>query len=224
MEGEQAAPRPTRPPGVVEEQRLIVLIGLPGCGKSHIASLLSAAGYARVSQDELGSRQRCLDAAASALRSGASPVVDRCNHDRVGRSHWVRLAARAGVAAVAVELTPPLQVCVARACARTDHPTLKPCEAEGVVRRFAAEFQAADESEGFTRVIRAATDEDAERAVGVLGAAGVLAVEVLLDQDLVSPNRCSVKNASTAAVASSRSAAMITPLPAARPSALSTTG
>ena len=155
-----------------QQQRLICLVGLPGSGKSHFASLLSAGGYIRVCQDELGSsRQRCVEAAARALRAGDSPVIDRCNYDAGQRALWARLAAEAGVPAVALELTPPVQVCVSRAAARVAHPTLRPEAAEAVIRRFAAEFQATHEGEGFARVLRLTGDEDADGAVALVGPA-----------------------------------------------------
>jgi len=167
MEKKQPAP----PPNASPNQCLIVLVGLPGAGKSRVCEALALLGYTPVCQDTLRTRQRCISAAADALRAGGSPVIDRCNFDRLQRATWLGIAAQAGVPAVAVELAPPLPVCVARAVGRVGHPTLKPAEAEGVVRRIAAQFQAPAEREGFARVIRAATDEDADRVGSVLGAA-----------------------------------------------------
>eukprot|EP01048_Picozoa_sp_COSAG05_P026299 COSAG05_NODE_7103_length_855_cov_1.582011_1_plen_65_part_10 len=62
--------------------QVIVLAGLPGSGKSTFAAALieqgSAAGqFARVCQDVLKTKKKCESAAADALASGISPVIDR---------------------------------------------------------------------------------------------------------------------------------------------------
>ena len=58
--------------------RLVVLVGLPGCGKSWLAARRFApAGWDVVSQDQLGSRRRCEAAASAALLAGVCPVPPR---------------------------------------------------------------------------------------------------------------------------------------------------
>ena len=83
------------------------------------------------------------------------------------------MAASAGVPALAVELLPPLDICEARAAARTEHPTVGPgAEALTVVRRMAADFVPVGIGEGFAGVLRAVSDADAAALAARLGQAG----------------------------------------------------
>jgi predicted kinase len=97
-----------------------VLIGAPGSGKSSLADLLSPS-FVRISQDALGNRLKCEDAALAALHSGVSVVIDRCNFDANQRSTWLSLARRCSARAVAVQLQAPLDVCLQRVAARRCH-------------------------------------------------------------------------------------------------------
>jgi len=145
-------------------------VGIPGSGKTRAALALEAAGFVRVNQDELGNRKKCEAAVVAALRRGRSVVVDRCNADVAQRLTWATLANAARVRAVALELTPPLELCLERAAAREGHPTLSSEEAPGVVRKFAADFVAVDRRrEGFSAVLRASADADADAVVVALG-------------------------------------------------------
>jgi predicted kinase/endonuclease/exonuclease/phosphatase family metal-dependent hydrolase len=99
---------------------VFVLIGAPGSGKTTLAALLSPA-FARISQDELGSREKCQDAAEAALQSGVSVVIDRCNFDAHQRATWLTIAGRFSARAIAVQLDVPVSVCCQRVAARRCH-------------------------------------------------------------------------------------------------------
>jgi predicted kinase len=90
---------------------LVVLVGIPGSGKStfsralttaatdpHVATALKSSSgsvqgraWCRVSQDILGSRQRCIRRAEAALGQGEHLLIDRCNFDASQRAHWLQL-------------------------------------------------------------------------------------------------------------------------------------
>jgi predicted kinase len=192
---------PVAPPPVPSRQlTVIVLVGMPGCGKStfchaleqHLLSPMggedataAAAGGGdpprnipvpapvRVSQDELGSRGRCLSLGAAALRAGRSVVIDRCNFDRAQRAHWVKLAAQHRAVAVALFLHVPAAVCKRRVMARVGHPTLGPsAESLRVIDRFGKMLVPPVESEGFAFVVQARDQPPSSlpRAAAVLAA------------------------------------------------------
>jgi predicted kinase len=114
------APEPRAP-----RQVLLVLVGLPGSGKTTAALQMAnwepPGSWVRVSQDQLRSRARCLRLAASALGAGSSVVVDRTNLTAEQRALWVTLAAEHRVPCHCVEFLVSLEVCAERAAQRSEH-------------------------------------------------------------------------------------------------------
>jgi AAA domain len=136
--------------------RLVMCVGIPGSGKSTFSALLVAAGWVSVNQDTLGTRQKCEAAARKALIQGHDVVVDRCNTTREQRAHWIKIATVRGCAIGCVVFRPPVEVCVQRALARTDHPSLKAgMSGPGIptiVRAHAANFVYPVENEGIRKL------------------------------------------------------------------------
>jgi predicted kinase len=73
----------------------------------------------------------------AALAAGCEVVVDRCNFDQSQRSTWIRLAGRFGARVLGLQLMPPIEECIRRAEARTDHPTLSGPVVGSVIQRYA---------------------------------------------------------------------------------------
>lgn len=81
-------------------QELVLFCGPPGAGKSTFyRRYLQRLGYARVNQDALKTRAKCMKAAADHLGEGAPVAVDNTNPDEAGRREWVELARKHGVPA-----------------------------------------------------------------------------------------------------------------------------
>ena len=97
------------------EQRLLVLVGLPGSGKTSVAEALERANWVVVSEEEAegggagssaaagdsdreeeAGRRRVDNAVLNALLVGRSVIVDRVNQGRVERRRWLDLAPEAG--------------------------------------------------------------------------------------------------------------------------------
>jgi aryl-alcohol dehydrogenase-like predicted oxidoreductase len=99
----RAAPRRARP---VEDADVVVVMGIPGAGKSRIAEEHVARGYLRLNRDERGGSLRQLaEALDEALSSGAQRVVlDNTYLTRASRSYVLETAARYGVPARCVWL------------------------------------------------------------------------------------------------------------------------
>lgn len=142
--------------------RVLVLVGLPGSGKSTFAHQLESVGWARVSQDDLGSRQRCEAKTVEYLVNGRNVVIDRCNFNGNQRKNWVDYATVRGCQVGVVVFATPLQSCIERVEERTHHPTLQAKDGKRVVYEMAEGFVFPEQSEGFTfcRVVTEQVDFD----------------------------------------------------------------
>lgn len=148
-----------------QQSRILLLVGLPGSGKSTAADCLCRVlpwMYVRVNQDELGSRQACLRSTEQALLEGKCPVIDRCNISRSQRQHFF-LADVVAVDCVVLRVA-SAETCARRCKARPDHPTLDHQSVDRVLSIMTSEWQEPHLSEGF-RSVRTATDEASLQAV-----------------------------------------------------------
>lgn len=115
---------------------MIMLMGLPGSGKSTIAMQLEQMQpykFVRINQDELGSRGACLEKARKALRKEQHRrrncvIIDRCNINEQQRIPFLSLAQEMGDIPVDLIILNHVskETCLHRCQQRIDHPTL-PC-------------------------------------------------------------------------------------------------
>jgi predicted kinase len=89
---------------------VVVVMGIPGAGKSRIADELATRGYVRLNRDQRGGSLRELaDALDQQLASGAERIVlDNTHLTRASRSYVIDAARRRGVAARCVWIDTPL--------------------------------------------------------------------------------------------------------------------
>lgn len=74
---------------------VIMLVGLPGSGKSTFAKALETAAphkYVRINQDTLGNRKKCEALMRNALRNHKCPIIDRCNFNEQQRDYFYQIA------------------------------------------------------------------------------------------------------------------------------------
>jgi len=137
-----------------DQRELLVLCGLPGSGKTTMAVALAAAGWTRVNQDEVGSRNKCKDMVIDAFKHNKKVVVDRCNFDVNQRKSWLEIAREFNVTNInCVHIDTPNGICKVRVVNRQDHPTVKPVEGSKIiVDKFANMFVLPNVSEGFKTV------------------------------------------------------------------------
>ncbi|KAG8931749.1 hypothetical protein FRC02_002207 [Tulasnella sp. 418] len=105
---------------------LVVLVGLPGSGKSWFSSAILARSphstWRVVSQDEAGSRSSC---ETDIGRRGTGKVIlDRCNPTASDRKQWLSLASTWAQHPICIIFDYSVDLCIARAQQRVDHPTL----------------------------------------------------------------------------------------------------
>lgn len=101
--------RPEIPPRR-SDREVVLVMGIPGAGKTRVAEEYVARGYLRLNRDERGGSLRELSEALDAeLGSGARRVVlDSTYLTRAARSHVIEAATRYGVHARCVWLDTPL--------------------------------------------------------------------------------------------------------------------
>jgi aryl-alcohol dehydrogenase-like predicted oxidoreductase len=103
-------PRPVAANAPAVDADVLLVMGVPGAGKSRHAEEFVARGYARLNRDERGGSLRHLgDALGEALASGERRIVlDNTYLTRAARSHLIEQAARHGVAVRCVWIDTPL--------------------------------------------------------------------------------------------------------------------
>ncbi|XP_061395113.1 uncharacterized protein F21D5.5 [Musca vetustissima] len=78
-----------------DQCEMIIMVGLPGSGKSHFCKkTLAPLGYTIANADTVGSVQACLKICENALMSSTSCVVDNTNVDMESRKRFVELAKK----------------------------------------------------------------------------------------------------------------------------------
>ncbi len=102
--------RPGRPNPITDDGEVVLVMGVPGAGKSLVAHEYTDRGYVRLNRDERGGTLRELaDALETGLSSGVRRIVlDNTYLTRAARSHVIETANRHGVLARCVWLDTPL--------------------------------------------------------------------------------------------------------------------
>ena len=106
----RASPGPPARRRAPSDGDVVLVMGIPGAGKSRVAEEYVARGYVRLNRDERGGTLRELAAALDEeLSSGARRVVlDNTYLTRAARSYVLDVASRHGIAARCVWLDTPL--------------------------------------------------------------------------------------------------------------------
>ncbi|CAD0092249.1 unnamed protein product [Aureobasidium vineae] len=163
-----------------ESPSLIVCCGIPGSGKSTFASKLATLGYTIISQDELGSKSACLNALSNALENEQRIILDRCNPYVDDREQWLAHAFHPNDA-LCVHFAVEPEVCVRRADARTNHPTIAPGRAKRIVHSFVKTFVPPTRKERFACIARVSSSGAASELLLELG----VSEEDLIQADVV---------------------------------------
>jgi aryl-alcohol dehydrogenase-like predicted oxidoreductase/predicted kinase len=99
--------QPSRPP---DDAEVVVIMGIPGAGKSRVADGYAARGYVRLNRDERGGGLRELaEALEQELSSGVRRIVlDNTYLSRAARSYVIEAAARHRIPTKCLWLSTPL--------------------------------------------------------------------------------------------------------------------
>ncbi|EAU92461.1 ATP dependent DNA ligase [Coprinopsis cinerea okayama7 len=152
-----------------EDFDLVMLVGLPGSGKTWVSKSLVARnpnGWQRISQDDSGSRSFC------ETEIGRKPkgrvLLDRCNMSAADRKAWLDLASNWCTNPVCVWFDYDRELCLARAQLRADHPTLPPGNrVRNAVDQMSKIFERPTVEEGFKAVLIVRSFTAARELVGL---------------------------------------------------------
>lgn len=162
---------------------MVLLVGLPGSGKSTFAQALEGAmpyKFCRINQDQLKTRANCevrlkqvldgkwvpaiVDGDASTASSSLPslppvlcPIIDRCNFDGPQRSTWYNIAAVHKVHVDVIVLDRRCRSCIRRIQRRVNHETLQASDAARVVDCVHKQWRLPTSDKGEARNYRSCT-------------------------------------------------------------------
>jgi len=157
-----------------DDQMIVLLCGIAGSGKSTYAKRFIGnlqpeyrKKWAVSNQDTLGSRQKVLSHARTALRAKKSVIIDRCNFDVEQRVHWVSLAQEYNITTLLCLVMPNYRdswLCAARAEERgnSDGGHEEGVNWRGVCIQMARGFQYPTLEEGYSGLFIGNNDQDLE--------------------------------------------------------------
>lgn len=114
--------------GINTNQLMLLLVGIPGSGKSTFADKLVAANpnkFVRINQDKLKTRKKCESKCRHALRNGKTVIIDRVNFDVEQRKFFIDIASEfSGCLVDCIFFDYGIEVCIDRCDRREHHETL----------------------------------------------------------------------------------------------------
>lgn len=152
---------------------IVLFCGSPAAGKSTFYwQQLEPLGYARINQDLLKTRDKCIKVAGQYLDEGKSVAIDNTNADREVRSKWVELAAKHSVPIRCVLFTANPELCehndVVRALNNVMNPEKRMILPSMAFRGFMSRYKKPELNEGFQDITKVAfrfNGSEAERRI-----------------------------------------------------------
>ncbi|KAE9377779.1 DNA kinase/phosphatase Pnk1 [Stipitochalara longipes BDJ] len=140
---------------------IVLFCGSPAAGKSTFYwKVLEPLGYARINQDLLKTRDKCIKVAGDNLQQGKSVAIDNTNADVEVRSKWVELAAKYSVPIRCVLFTTGPELCehndVVRALNNAMNPEKRTVLPSMAFRGFASRYKRPELKEGFQDITEVA--------------------------------------------------------------------
>jgi|SaaInlStandDraft_6_1057023.scaffolds.fasta_scaffold04298_4 atypical dual specificity phosphatase len=141
--------------------KFIMLVGLPGAGKTTFTELFMTNGMniKIVNQDMMG-RSVCEGALLKFIKDSDITILDRVNSTKKDRKDWIENASLSPKNCLCIYLSTPKFICLDRAKARTNHPTIKKGGGQRIITDIDNKFEVPSKDEGFSDIIILEDEED----------------------------------------------------------------
>ena len=152
--------------------RMMILVGIPGSGKSYFSENLAETheDIVVISQDTLGSRGACEEELRRIIKDKTKKIIlDRCNHKKSDRKDWIDCAKINKKDAVIIYFDYPLDTCVDRVKERVGHPTIKFGRGGSIVKSFHEQLETPSDSEGYKKILHIRSFDECNVILETLG-------------------------------------------------------
>ena len=141
--------------------KFIMLVGLPGSGKTTFCDLFLSSGLnvKIVTQDTMG-RNMCQQSLLKFIKDSDIVILDRTNYLIKDRHDWLTLTDLEPKQCLCIYLSTPKFICLQRVSKRTHHPSIKTGGGHRIILDIDSQLEIPTKEEGFSQVIYLEDQED----------------------------------------------------------------
>jgi bifunctional polynucleotide phosphatase/kinase len=138
------------------QPNMVMLIGLPGSGKSSIVeNYFESKDYVSINQDTLKTKNKCVKVCEKNLEQGSSVIVDNTNTTKSSRATYLSIAKKLNVKCYAILINPDLDLSVHNGNVRSLLPNSDHAEVpKFVIKMQHDKYEAPTEAEGFEKIMQ----------------------------------------------------------------------
>ena len=132
---------------------MVVMVGRPASGKSTITKhYFTSNGYIQINKDTIGTQEKCIEAATSALKDGKSVVIDNTNPSKAARKPYIDLAKNHKVPCQCIYIDIPTELSYHLSFVRINQTKGKIRQKPDAIQAYEKDFEPPDESEGYSDI------------------------------------------------------------------------
>ena len=151
----------TTKPKIKTQIQFIMLVGLPGSGKSTFTELFMTNGMnVKVINQDIMGRKISEQSLLKFIKESNITILDRVNYTKEDRKSWLDNTLLSSKQCLCVYLSTPKFVCIQRTKNRENHPTIKKGGGERIINDIDSKFEIPTKDEGFSDVINLEDEED----------------------------------------------------------------